>query len=353
MSRKTWISLLGIMSVSTAAALVGLRTMSWFPPDTLDIVPHTRSTKSVPKGATLKLLMWNIQYGASRNYHFFYDGGTDVGVQKKHVTETMDALATVIRTHDPDIVMLQEVDRGSRRTHHIDQHIELLNRLDYPDHVSTSYHNVAFVPHPTWEPIGKVDMHLSVLSKYRIDSATRYQLPLLNESAIRRFFNLRRALLEIRLPTTTGDDLLIFNTHLSAFSQRDGTLERQIAVLNDHMQAAEQAKTSWLLGGDLNALAPTDDPTRLGEDAKWYATGDSPIEALFTTHQHPVPTNVYATDPQPWRTYLPPGATTPDRTLDYIFHGSQLNVLSYSVLQDEFTASISDHLPIIAEIQIP
>ena len=297
MSRKTWIRLLGIMGISTATALVGLRSIWWLPPDKIDLVPHTTSTQSIQKGATFKLLMWNIQYGASRNYHFFYDGGTDVSVSEAHVSETMDALTKVIRTHNPDIVLLQEVDRGSRRTNHVDQLVELLKQLDYPDYVSTSYHKVPFVPHPTWEPIGKVDMQLSVLSKFRIDSASRYQLPLLDESPVRRLFNLRRALLEVRLPTTTGEDLLLFNTHLSAFSQRDGTLERQIAVLDQHMQAAEDQKRSWLLGGDLNALAPGDDPERLGEDAKWYATEESPVQPLFNHHRHPVPTSVYETDP--------------------------------------------------------
>ena len=103
----------------------------------------------------------------------------------------------------------------------------------------------------------------------------------------------------------------------------------------------------------MNALAPGDDPERLGPDAKWYATGESPVQPLFNTYKHPVPMEAYDSDPQPWRTYLPPGASKPDRTLDYMFHGSQVEVLSYSVLQDDSVIPISDHLPILAEVRIP
>ena len=41
-----------------------------------------------------------------------------------------------------------------------------------------------------------------------------------------------------------------------------------------------------------------------------------------------------------------------DRTIDYIFHSNGIETKSYNVRQKD-TSTISDHLPLIVEIQIP
>src|SRR5690606_7940906 len=140
-------------------------------------------------------------------------------------------IAEVVRAADPDIVLWQEVDRGSRRTAFVDQLEALQARLDLPCAVATPYHRAPYVPHPSHEHLGRVDMNLAVSSRYRLSSATRWQLPLLQESAVRRLFNLRRALLEVRVPVEGGGELRLFDTHLSAFSRGDGTLPKQIAAV--------------------------------------------------------------------------------------------------------------------------
>jgi endonuclease/exonuclease/phosphatase family metal-dependent hydrolase len=345
-------SIAGIIGLGSATALAGARILWWLPPPRMEASIHCSAAPSIPNGRTLKVLIWNIQYAGSRHYHFFYDGGQDVSVSEEHVYESLDAIADVIRSHDPDILLLQEVDRGSRRTGFIDEHEELLRRLSYPCHTSTPYHKVPYVPHPSHEPLGKVDMHLSVFSRYAIDGATRYQLPLLQESKLRQIFNLRRALFEVRFPTESGADFTTFNTHLSAFSKGDGTLERQLESVEKHMAAAEESGAPWMLGGDLNALDPADNRDRLGEDAVWYTDGESPIQLLFDRYEHPVSLSLYTSEPEPWRTYMPPNFESPDRTLDYLFHGSRLETLSYSVLRGKKASTTSDHLPILAEVRI-
>ena len=138
----------------------------------------------------MRVLVWNIQYGAPNSYHFFYDGGDDVYVDEQDVRANLDALAEVVRDVDPDVILWQEVDRGSRRTHHIDQHAELLARVPYPCHLSTPYHRAGYVPHPPEQHIGKVDMHLSIFSRYALGDARRIQLALLDEPWWRQIFNL-------------------------------------------------------------------------------------------------------------------------------------------------------------------
>jgi endonuclease/exonuclease/phosphatase family metal-dependent hydrolase len=152
----------------------------------------------------LKVLSWNVQYAADIRQHFFYDGGMAVSAPRTDVELTLRNLAQTIRDVDPDVVLLQEVDRGSRRTCHIDQHARLLAATGYGCHTSAAYWRVPYVPHPKHEHVGKVNMHLSTFSRFQLGGATRVQLPLLDESRVRRLFNLKRAILDVSLQTAGG-----------------------------------------------------------------------------------------------------------------------------------------------------
>ena len=53
--------------------------------------------------------------------------------------------------------------------------------------------------------------------------------------------------------------------------------------------------------------------------------------------------------PEAIRTYLPFGASEPDRTIDYGFVGSEVTLLGAEVLQER---DISDHLPFVITISL-
>lgn len=347
-SRRLGVVAAGLVGV-VGTALGALWWSVWVPPDE-EPAPVTCApdAPTLHPGQSLKVLVWNVQYGGSRQHHFFYDGGRAVSVPAEHVTATLDAVAARILEEKPDIVLLQEVDRGSRRTGYVDQHAELLRRTPFACHASTPYHR-AWVPSPGHEMLGRVDMHLSVFSRYRIDDALRQQLALLDEPAWRQAFNLRRALLTVTLPVDGGRPLRLFNTHLSAFSHGDGTLDKQMAALDAAMTRAELAEEPWLLGGDLNALPPGDDPARLGDEAVEYSEVVTPVQRLFDRFSSLVTPKMFAEEPERWRTYQKFGAPGPDRTLDYLFVGRAVQAVGTAVLPDE----ASDHLPLVTVITLP
>jgi endonuclease/exonuclease/phosphatase family metal-dependent hydrolase len=340
----------GTALAASAGAAGWVRSLLWFPDDieTIEVTCEARAER-LTRGKVLKVLVWNVQYSGSRNYHFFYDGGQDVHVTRGHVVETMDAIADVVRELDPDLILWQELDRGSARTSRIDQHAELLRRVPYPCHTTTPYHRVGYVPTPSQQHLGKVDMHLAVWSKYEISSARRIQLALLDEPAWRQWFNLRRALLDVRLPLDDGGELRVMNTHLSAFSNRDGTLRKQIAKLHAEATESETAGVPWVLGGDFNALPPGDDPSRLGEQGAAAYDPDTPIQLFFDRFDSLVPEVGYRNEPERWRTYLPPGSDVADRTLDYVFAGRTVATGHPEVLDHP---RISDHLPLAFELTV-
>lgn len=342
----------GILGL-TLLSMVGaawVYSLLWFPEET-EPAPLTcpDDTPLAPKGEPLTVLVWNVQYAGSRKHHFFYDGGQAVHVPEADVLDTLDGLERVVRELDPDLVLWQELDRGSDRTHRIDQYARLQQALGHPCHASAPYHHVGYVPTPGHEHMGKVSMHLGVFSRYRLESATRHQLALLDEPAWRQAFNLRRAVLDVRMPLQGGGTLRLFDTHLSAFSKGDGTLGRQIAELDQLAQAASADGHAWILAGDLNSLPPGDDPARLGEDAQYYADGTTPVQPLFDRHRSAFPLARLGAEPQATRTYVPFGADAPDRVLDYAFVSDDIEVRSAEVVPE---TSLSDHLPLSLQLVV-
>lgn len=305
----------------------------------------------VEAGQRLTVLVWNIQFAGSRERVFFYDGGDAVHVEADVVHRTLDRIVDVLRRVNADVVLLQEVDRGSDRTARIDQHLAMVESLDYPCDVSAAYFRNPFVPHPPHEPLGRVDMHLTALSRYRIDAASRWQLPLLRESWLRQQFNLRRALLQLDLPRVAGGAMRLFSTHLSAFSHGDGTLPRQVGHLLEHIARADADAVPWLLAGDFNALPPGDPPARLGEAAKLYPEHRSPVAVLFEAYQSAIPAEAHRQEPERYRTLLPPGSDQADRAIDHVFVTPGTRILDAQVLGHVTDAS--DHLPILVTLEVP
>jgi len=323
----------------------------------------------------LKVMSYNVQYMASKNYVFFYD--VDVNnpervdavakanktlasqPSKEHVFWTLDQVAEVISNEDPDIVFLQEMNgTEDSRTYYIDLLNELRARLPngrYACHTQAPYWKAEFIFHP--EILGSVDMQLVTLSKYRITQALRHQLPRPERNFFVRPFHFQRALLESRIATDDGSSLAVINTHFEAWAAGTGLMERQIAATEKLLQSLDSQSIPWVLGGDLNLLPPDDNRQRRKIIAA--ATGvydESPqIQALYQRYRAvPNLQHLLSDDAPAWYTYFPndPTVDGPDRTIDYLFFSEQWKLDDAQVLQ-QGTLNISDHLPVIGIYSLP
>jgi len=302
-------------------------------------------------GERFRLLSWNIQFAASRRYHFFYDGGPAVHADWGVVQQTLDRIADTIRAEDPDLVLLQEVDRDSDRTARIDQAIRLRQALGWRCWASTPYHRSRYVPVPLRRPLGRVDFHLVTASAYSLRWARRRALPLLQEPWWRQAFNLKRAVLETAVAVAGRDrPLVLLNTHLSAFSRSDGTLQRQVEVIAARLALLDRRSIPWILAGDFNALPPGDTPARLGAESKLYAAGESPIAPLVRRYRSGVSRADYERQPQRYFTYLPYGADAPDRRIDYVFVSEGVRIHDLRVVRQK--RPLSDHLPLLLDASL-
>ncbi|MEM1348931.1 MAG: endonuclease/exonuclease/phosphatase family protein [Myxococcota bacterium] len=311
-------------------------------------------------GQPLKILSWNVQYMASKQFVFYYDkldnSGPDLRPTPEAIAQTFEDVARIIGEEKPDVLLLQEVDDGAGRTDEEDQLARLLAMLskDYVCHASAFYWKASFIPHP--KIMGPVGMKLSTISKYQISEATRHQLPMYEQDPLTDMFYLKRAVLEAKIPID-GDGakpLVTFNTHLDAFAQGTNTMELQVNMARDLFAGAEKSGNPWLGAGDFNLLATRSAWEALRDGERAYYNPQTEAAPLFEAFQSiPTADEIDGASKADWFTYFsndPDASGAPDRTIDYIFLPPRANVLSKKVRQDART--ISDHLPIVAELQL-
>jgi endonuclease/exonuclease/phosphatase family metal-dependent hydrolase len=310
-------------------------------------------------GQAFEVMSWNVQYMAGKGYVFWYDvfdeSGPDERPSPASITATFDEVARIIVDESPDVVLLQEVDDGASRTDGEDQLERLLGLLpdDYACSASALYWKAVFVPHP--RIMGSAGMKLSTISRYRIDEATRYQLPIMPSDPLTQQFNFRRAILEVRLPVEGNADLVVLNTHLDAFAQGTDTMQQQVALARGLVDDLSAAGNPWLFGGDFNLLPPGPQFDNLPADQRVYYEAESELAVLTGTYPS-VPSLEEANggDASVWYTHYPndPAVSGPDRTIDLVFFDPGLELGDHFVRSAD-TLAISDHLPVVATFTLP
>jgi endonuclease/exonuclease/phosphatase family metal-dependent hydrolase len=307
--------------------------------------------------SALRVMTYNVQYFAGKGYVFYYDlpdnAGPDLKPSAQAVTTTLDGIARVITEGKADIVFLQEVHENAAATDHRDELAELLQRLSasaYPCYSQAWYWKADYVPHPKIN--GSVGMKLVTLSRYRLSSAVRHQLPIPPMDIVSSQFYLKRAVLASGLAVTTGPEWTLFNTHLDAFAQGSDTMQRQVAMLADLLQQEDAAGRMFVLGGDLNLLPPGALES-LADSQHYLYQEPSELKRLMSQWPSvPSQRDMHA-NPARWFTHFPNDADVsgPDRTIDYLFFSHQIDAENRRVENNAATTKLSDHLPVFADFQ--
>ncbi|MBS3787206.1 endonuclease/exonuclease/phosphatase family protein [Candidatus Bipolaricaulota bacterium] len=338
---------MGILAV-LFASFVGWVYFSTLQPDRVQSALVTTQVDAplISEEEEIKLLNWNVQFMAGKGYYFYYEGGSDTRPSSEDITRTTEEVAQVIKDEDPDIILLQEVDDGAKRTDQENQLERLLSHLpdEYGSYASAFYWKAAFSPHP--KILGSVGMKLSVISRYKIDSATRYQIALKPDNWFVRQFDLKRAILELRFPRDEEKDFVVFNTHLTAFAFGTDVRSRQVKEIQSLLKERSSDDHPWIIGGDFNLEPP---------GPKMDSKEGEVIKPLFDNYRAvPGYDEANGSNPEDWYTHFPndPDINSPDRTIDYFFLADKLSLGEHYVRQ-KGTLNISDHLPVVAEVRLP
>jgi endonuclease/exonuclease/phosphatase family metal-dependent hydrolase len=191
-----------------------------------------------PAPARLRVLSYNIHHGEG------VDGKLD-----------LERIAGIIRGAEADLVALQEVDRGTRRTGGVDQSAELAKL--------TGLH-VAFGGNISFEG---GDYGNAVLSRYPIKHQQNHPLPSFGPGE-------KRGVLEVEIELAS-QPLRFFATHLD-HRRDDRERVASAEVINQLVAASPQARA--LLAGDLNDVPQSATLTLLKK--AWTLPHDQPLATV-------------------------------------------------------------------------
>lgn len=208
-------------------------------------------------------ITYNIGFGAyNHDFSFFMDSGTMLDgtevtgrysrAQSEEIVMTnINGAIAVMQAENADFYLLQEVDVKSTRSYKINEADMITNTFSgYADIFACNFHS-AYLFYPFSEPHGSVDSGLLTLSRYAVTSAVRRSYPV-DGSFPAKFFDLDRCFEVLRIPVAGGKELVLINSHLSAYDEGGLIRAAQFQLLNTVLQQEAEKGNYVIVGGDFN-----------------------------------------------------------------------------------------------------
>jgi endonuclease/exonuclease/phosphatase family metal-dependent hydrolase len=331
-----------------------------------DAKTYRAANPDPPKASahSLVVMNYNVKFGGGRIDFFFDCHGRRVLMSKDEVIANLQGLATKINQVDPDVLVLQEVDINSKRAAYVDQMQWLLDHTRLGYGVYASQWKADYVPS---DGIGAVDSGNGILSKFPLADAQRIALPLrTDQSAIERYFYLRRNILRARLDVPIARPVYVVAIHAEAYA-KDGTKKQHIDRFKEELDALNDSGALVIAAGDFNTLPPGTQKTSgfpdsvcTNEDfiADDYSAETTWLDALYQSYTPEIPLSDYQADNSRYFSHTTDKDGFWNRKLDFIFTNSTVVPGSGLVHQDEAhggmaTMPLSDHAPVTVEIELP
>ncbi|MSP92007.1 MAG: hypothetical protein EXR79_09450 [Myxococcales bacterium] len=206
----------------------------------------------VPGAPTqLKVVAWNVKYGAGRIPFWFDCWGDRVQMTKAEVEANLAGLHGFLNEVKPDVFMAEEIEVNSKRSAWIDMVRSILEKTDL--------NYAAF--YETWdsryiasEGVGRITLGNAIFSRYPIKLAERIrQQDRTDQDALTTRFYIKRAVGRAEIEPKPGQIVVAYVVHTEAYDN-DGTKQAQIKQIHGLLKAETKP---WVMGGDLNELPPT------------------------------------------------------------------------------------------------
>ncbi|MDB5226967.1 MAG: endonuclease/exonuclease/phosphatase, partial [Bacteroidota bacterium] len=130
---------------------------------------------------TLIFYDWNIGYcGLGKESNFFYDGGKMVRPSKELSEKNLNGFIETLQRWkaDADFINIQEIDKDSKRSYHINQLQKAFEALGNYKAVFGKNFDVKYVPMPFNEPMGSVLGGIASFYKYNdAGNPVKYAFP--------------------------------------------------------------------------------------------------------------------------------------------------------------------------------
>ena len=301
---------------------------------------------AVQKDAEYSVMSYNIGFGAyEEDFGFFMDGGTESWAwSEARLMDNLAQIGELLRTTDADFYLLQEVDRDSTRSYHVDELNLLSMYLGDRATIWAQNYDSPFLFYPFTQPHGKSVSGITTASQYLIHDCRRVEVPI--EDSLMKLVDLDRCYSRCRLDVAGGGEMVLYNLHLSAYTSDGVVAVEQLELLIADM-AAEAAKGNYVVcGGDFNKDLLGDSSEYFGVSGEDYTWAQPLPEGIFAgtglqlvaplDENNPVPTCRNADGPY-----------NPDQfvlTIDGFIVSENVEVVESAVVDTGF--AYSDHNPV-------
>jgi endonuclease/exonuclease/phosphatase family metal-dependent hydrolase len=202
-----------------------------------------------PNPSQLKIMAWNIKYGANRLAFWFDCWGDRVSMSKQEVESNMDKIYALLKEIDPDILMVEEIEVNSRRSAYYDmvQGIVDHTNLNYGAYFETW--DSRYIPS---EGLGRMNLGNAIFSKYPITEASKIrQRDRTDLDVTEEIFYIKRAIGKAKIQVGQ-QSINAFVVHTEAYDL-DQTKFNQIQQIYSLLSKETEP---WVIGGDFNELPP-------------------------------------------------------------------------------------------------
>ena len=230
--------------------------------DNLKLEIENMQSEKVPVDTEIKAATYNIGFGANGpDFSFFLakgmmEDGTPVkgrnskAFSKEYVIENTEGAIGKLKELEPDIILIQEADLKSTRAYKVNQYEAF--KTGFPK-LSASYvsdYDSAYLLYPIPDFHGKSQSGLVTLSRYNISEAVRRSYPV--SDGFSKLFDLDRCFAFYRMPTENGKELVLVNSHMSAYDEGGIIRKSQWKMVSDFIVSEFNKGNYVILGGDFN-----------------------------------------------------------------------------------------------------
>ena len=343
-----WVLLILIL---TFIGFIAYITITDYKPDKIEVIVEKNSIEHIIEldQDTFSFINWNIGYaGLGQEMDFFYDGGEMSNPTKELAVKYLTNIIDFVVSNDTvDFWMLQEVDVKAKRSYNVNQ-VELVTNAKRGSYgVFAKNYMVQYVPVPISNPMGYVEGGLMTFSDFAPAEAIRYAYPLI-ASWPDKLFLLDRCFLLNRYPLNNGEDLVIINTHNSAYVY-DSVLRIEELQILKLVMLDEYSKGNYVIaGGDWNQNPPGYKPSKKYNGHTFITSevkmnDDFMPEGWQWAYNNSAPTNRSNNS-----SYVIGENTT--TCLDYFLTSPNIDIVNVEVLDLKFKDS--DHNPVYLKAKL-
>ena len=299
--------------------------------------------------SVITLLSWNIGYGGlGKEMDFFYDGGKTVRAPQEIWDKDFAGVQKIMSdNNEVDFYLIQEIDRDSRRSYEVDMVRELNHILQgYASSFAVNY-DVNFVPVPYTNPMGKVLGGVATFSRYQPTVSERVQYPGKFPWPTRIFF-LDRCYLTQRYPLANGKELIIINTHNSAYDETGEIKGGEMNALKAYVEAEYNKGNYVIAGGDWNQCPPNFQYDKFIPKSGYDGfmppsmSFDYTPENWIWAYDPDVPTNRHLETPLDENTFR--------TVIDFFLISPNIKLLKINTIDTKF--EYSDHQPVKMQVEL-